>query len=61
MDDMNIAAKEAQRAYNRQYYAEHKDKRKEYNRRHWERKAAQNRTKADNFGQVIANDEPATV
>lgn len=44
---MTEAAKEARRAYNRKWEAEHKEQRREIMRRYWERKA-QERTAAEN-------------
>lgn len=37
---MTEEAKEARRAYRREYYRKNRDKQKEYTARYWERKAA---------------------
>lgn len=44
--ELSEEAKEARRAYRRAWYAANKDKVKEQQRRHWERKAAE--IKAEN-------------
>ena len=45
---MDEKAKEARRAYSNAWRAANKDRVKEYNRRYWERKAAQMQKKPDN-------------
>jgi len=39
--EMSEAAREARRAYMRKWRAANKDKQREYARRHWEKKAAE--------------------
>ena len=38
---LSVAAIEARRAYNREYYRKHREKAKQYKLAYWERKAAQ--------------------
>lgn len=44
---MTEAAKEIRRAYYREYYRQNPDKRREANRRYWERKAEEAQQKKD--------------
>ena len=47
---MTQEAIEARRAYRRKWYAQNPDRQKEYTKRYWERKAAQNRQKSAEIG-----------
>ena len=49
-EQMSAEAIEARRKYQREYYAANKEKRKAYDARRWEKKAAQEKQEGDNGG-----------
>jgi hypothetical protein len=56
LTDSERAGREARNAYSRQWYAKHREQRKEYNRRYWERKAQLQRAKESEIGQACGGD-----
>jgi hypothetical protein len=57
MAELTEAAKEARRAYWREWNKKNKDKRAEANRRYWERKAEKLRAESGALNEIIEGDK----